>query len=121
MRGTRFSEFEALDIMARCPRFEGCSAPSCPLDLRQEERAVLKGEPRCTLGKTRRKRIGAGTPLPRKGMTKREWAAGKAWDRLPEEEKELRRARGRALSSLSPCVQKGHQNQDRNPSSPFNA
>ena len=96
------SEKAALEIMSQCPRFEGCSAPSCPLDLNQGERIALQGEPRCGLGKTRRKRI--GTDLPRQGMTKREWASAQAWARLPEEEKELRRARGRRLLSLSPRV-----------------
>jgi hypothetical protein len=92
----KFSELEAAALMARCPRFNTCSAPSCPLDLKHDERMVLEGEDRCTLGKKKRMAIAAGTPLPRQGMTKPEWAGAQRWLNLPDSEKEALKQRGRA-------------------------
>jgi hypothetical protein len=31
----------------RCPRFDGCGAPLCPLDPHRHLRSYLKGEPTC--------------------------------------------------------------------------
>jgi len=35
------------DPMSRCPRFNRCSAPLCPLDPNREDRSHLRGEPVC--------------------------------------------------------------------------
>ena len=85
-------EVQSLAIMSRCPRFLNCSVPVCPLDLLQELRTRLPGEPECKLGKTRRFRIGRGTDLERQGLTKREWAAQRRWESLNEAEKKRRTA-----------------------------
>ena len=34
---------------SRCPRYESCSAPLCPLDARWESRHYVRGEPICGL------------------------------------------------------------------------
>lgn len=77
------SELEAVALMARCPRFRTCAVPSCPLDLFQDRRVVLPGEPRCTLPKERRRALGAGTALPFGGLTLREWQGEQRWAAMP--------------------------------------
>lgn len=78
---------ESVALMAQCPRYKKCVAPVCPLDINQELRDYVKGEPKCTLGKARRMRIGADSELPLQGMTKREVSAKRTWDRKSESEK----------------------------------
>lgn len=85
-------EIESLKIMEKCPKFQRCSAPVCPLDLLQDERDSLKDEPKCTLAKSICHRIGKGTTLKRQGYTKGEWAAKKRWEKVPEDEKRRRTA-----------------------------
>lgn len=54
---------ENLERMKRCPRFEFCSAPKCPLDELVDQRIQLGGEPTCpytTRLKSRRVR-----PIPK--------------------------------------------------------
>jgi hypothetical protein len=92
-----FSETHANAIMKLCPRFLRCSAPICPLDLLQEKRSYIKGEPKCGLSKSRRIKIAKGTSLLRRGMTKREWSAYKYWQDLTEAEREKNFARLRAI------------------------
>jgi hypothetical protein len=43
------NEQESLENMKRCPRFDGCSIPRCPLDYFMKERTELPGEPQCPL------------------------------------------------------------------------
>lgn len=93
------SEREALEIMQRCPRFERCSAPICPLDLCQDTRDYFPGEPKCGLAKTRRMAIAKGTKLPRKGMTKKEWAAFQRWEQMDDI---ARRQKLAYLTQISP-------------------
>ena len=91
----KITEEENLVIMKKCPRFEKCSVNKCPLDYFINQRVELQGEPKCSLGKSRRKRIGKGTNLPYQGMTKREWSGEKRWRELPEEKKRIMIERGR--------------------------
>jgi 5-methylcytosine-specific restriction endonuclease McrA len=76
--------------MKLCPRYERCNAPLCPLDPDQELRTYLPGEPKCTLGKARRLKLGES--LPRLGMTKREWSTHNSWNALSESQKASKRA-----------------------------
>ena|GEM_PF-3466585 len=85
-------EVQSLSIMSQCPRFLNYSVPICSLDLLQDQRTRLGGEPRCTLPKSRRQRIGKGTALERQGLTKREWYAQQRWESLSRAEKEERKA-----------------------------
>ena len=76
-----------------CPRFSRCSVNHCPLGPDKDKRVDLPGEPRCTLGKKRRMAIAAQYPdlLPWKGLRPRELSGMRAWEALPEEEKQRRR------------------------------
>lgn len=84
------TELESLQIMRKCPRSERCSVPICPLDLLQDYRDSISGEPKCGLSKAKRLKIAEGTDLERQGMTKLERAAHIRWQRLSESEKERR-------------------------------
>ena len=91
-------ETRSLEIVKQCPRYQECSVPICPLDLLQDDRDYLPGEPKCTLPKSRRFRIGKITDLARCGLTKKEWAAKLRWQELSETEKELKKAKLRQVS-----------------------
>lgn len=86
--------------MRQCPRFQRCSVPICPLDLLQDERDYLPGEPKCTMAKSIRYRIGQDNDLPRKGLTKMEWAARQRYlNRSPEEKEQFKnQGKGRLRS-----------------------
>jgi len=43
------SEEENLINMKKCPRWENCSIPKCPLDFYMSERTELPEEPQCPL------------------------------------------------------------------------
>jgi len=88
---------QALQIMQKCPHFGRCSAPFCPLDPDQDERDYGKDESKCNLSKKKRYAIGIGSDLPRKGLTKMEWAAQQRWNGLDETEKQRRQAKLRGL------------------------
>lgn len=77
-------------LMTQCPRFLFCSVPICPLDIDQDRRDYLPGEPKCTLAKSIRYRIGKDTELPLQGLTKREWSGKQTWDALSDSEKQRR-------------------------------
>lgn len=81
------TELDALAVMKRCPRFQTCSVPSCPLDLKQDCRPVFPGEPRCRLSKEKRRALGKGTALPYGGLTAREALGEKRWASLSDEER----------------------------------
>ena len=89
------TEEENVKIMEKCPRFQSCNAPKCPLDYFQDKRTELEGDDKCALPKSIRKRIGKGTALKYQGMTKREWAGKKIWDAKSDEEKREIIERGR--------------------------
>jgi hypothetical protein len=59
------TEVESVQIMRKCPKFDGCSSPICPLDIDQDYRIWLKGEEKCTLSKAKRERIAKGMRFPR--------------------------------------------------------
>lgn len=84
------SEWSSVKTIKLCPRFQKCSVPSCPLDPNQGNRTVLKGEPKCTLAKSIRLRLGKSAGLPRKGLTRKEWAAKKRWQKLSEVDRQSR-------------------------------
>lgn len=67
------------DIMQSCLKFQRCEAPLCPLDIDYQKRVYLKGEPKCTLGKAIRLKL--GKDLPRKGLFPKEFAAIKRWQK----------------------------------------
>jgi len=71
------NEKNNIACMKQCPRFLKCSVPICPLDFQKDERMYLCGEEKCTLGKTYRKKYGAG--LPWKGLFPKELGGIKAW------------------------------------------
>jgi hypothetical protein len=90
-----------VNILRQCPRFEHRSVPICPLDIDQGLRGQLRGEPRCTMSKKIRYRIGKDTDLPMKGLTKKEWAGRKSWDGLSDTQKHSRIARLRQVLPVS--------------------
>ena len=90
----------AVEIMKQCPRFDRCSVPVCPLDLDQEHRIRLPGEPKCRLGKSARFRIGQNTNLQFQGLTKREWSARQHWQALSEAERQRKTAHLRQISPI---------------------
>ena len=92
---TEITEEQNVKIMEKCPRFQFCNAPICPLDYFQDERVELDGEEKCALAKSIRKRIGEGTALKYQGMTRREYAGKKIWDAKSDEEKREIIERGR--------------------------
>ena len=84
------TEEENLKVMKQCSRFQFCNAPKCPLDYFQDERVELKGEDKCKLPKSIRKKIGKGTALKYQGLTKKEWTGIKIWnDKSDEERREI--------------------------------
>jgi len=89
------TEEENVKIMQRCPRFQFCNAPICPLDYFQDERTKLEGDEKCVLAKSIRKRIGKGTALKYQGMTRKEYAGMKIWNDKSDEEKRGIVERGR--------------------------
>lgn len=80
-------------IIKLCPKFIRCLAPICPLDFYQDDRDYIKGEPKCRLSKSKRIKIAEGTDLHQQGLTKREFAAKKAWESLSEPDKAERRSK----------------------------
>lgn len=64
--------------MQQCPRFHTCDAPKCPLDQDIDLRIKFPEDPKCTLAKSIRMKL--GKDLPTKGMTKKEFAAWKQWE-----------------------------------------
>lgn len=91
---------EARRIVERCPRFARCSVAICPLDLFADCETRLPGEPKCTLAKSIRHRLGTGTELPRQGLTKQEWAARQRWEGLSESQRRNRLANLRPFGSI---------------------
>jgi len=62
-----------------------CSVPICPLDPLKAERIYLAGEPKCSLSKN--KRLKLGKDLPWKGLFPREFAGLKNWNKKTEFQK----------------------------------
>lgn len=64
---------ENTDRMEKCPSFEHCDAPRCPLDELYEHRVAYPEDPVCVAEKPTRYHLGKS--LPRRGMFPIEWAA----------------------------------------------
>ena len=64
---------ENTERMMRCPHFDTCDAPKCPLDELYDVRVKLPGDETCTLRKVDRLRLGAD--LPKRGLFPAEIAA----------------------------------------------
>lgn len=64
--------------MKKCPRFHTCDVPKCPLDEDIDLRVKLPEDPKCTLPKSKRMKL--GKDLPMRGMTKREFAGWRRWE-----------------------------------------
>ncbi len=51
-------ETEATKLMKLCPKYQSCSAPKCPADIRRTERSRrLDDEPECQLRGVARQRL----------------------------------------------------------------
>jgi hypothetical protein len=59
-------------VLESCPQFDTCNCQDCPLDAMNGLRVVWPGERKCTARRSTRLRL--GTLLPRKGLTRREFA-----------------------------------------------
>lgn len=94
----------------KCPRFDVCSAPICPLDIEKDKRIQLNGEPKCKLGKRRRMKLGYG--LPWKGLTPNELAAKTRWEQKSKKEKSEYISR---IAKLREKTQFFHHIQKHNP------
>lgn len=77
---------EDLTIIKRCPRFEFCSAPRCPLDPLMQTRFRFPEEQKCTLGKSIRLKL--GNELQNKGLFPKELGGIKSWNSRTPESKE---------------------------------
>lgn len=71
--------------MQKCPRFKRCSVPICPLDRLMKQRTKVEGEPKRTLPKNTRLKL--GKDLPWKGLWSREISGIRNWENLSEEKK----------------------------------
>ena len=59
--------------MERCPSFEHCDAPKCPLDELYDVRVFIAGDKTCVAERPTRLALGVG--LPNEGLFPREYAA----------------------------------------------
>jgi len=60
-----------LENMKRCPRFESCDIPKCPLDFYMSERVELPEDERCILrGKNKSKRVRGIKSAGMRGISK---------------------------------------------------
>jgi len=62
---------ENVENMERCPRFQSCSIPKCPLDYWMNDRIELADEERCVIrGKTKSKRVKGIKSAGMRGVSK---------------------------------------------------
>lgn len=47
--GRRMKDSDCCKLIKKCPRFQRCSVPLCPLDREVEKRVYLEGDPTCRL------------------------------------------------------------------------
>ena len=90
------AQFET-SVMRRCPRYDRCSAPNCPLDPGYHDRAHRQAdEEKCGVAKTIRLRIveeakaealAAVAALPYGGLTAWEYRGRMRWEQMSDEEK----------------------------------
>lgn len=74
-----------IERMKKCPRFDTCSCPNCPLDQFYKSSFALPGEEKCKLSKKLRQKI--GSDLPWKGLTPKELAGVLGWMKKSENSK----------------------------------
>ena len=55
---------------SKCPSFDGCSSPKCPLDELQIQRVRLPEDPKCKA--TKKTRLLLGKDLPKRGLNSQE-------------------------------------------------
>lgn len=94
-------------VMRRCPQWQTCSAPDCPLDPKYMQRGKRqKGEPVCRAQKPTRLRVAAeaeadGLTTRFGGLTSREAASKRSWEAKTPEQQEAAISRGKkALAAL---------------------
>jgi len=63
---------EEYEVLSSCPQFETCNCNDCPLDALNDIRVFCPGDSGCTARRSTRLRLGGS--LPRKGLTRREYA-----------------------------------------------
>ncbi len=67
------TETENLKNMERCPRFQACSIPKCPLDFYMKDRVEMAEDERCPLmkimGGTRSKRVKGSISAKMRGIS----------------------------------------------------
>lgn len=86
--------------MNKCPKFNRCSAPICPLDIDYKKRVFVEGDLECTLSRDKRMRIGKN--LPNKGLTAKELGGFKSWNKIPlERQQEIAKIGEKNLISLT--------------------
>ena len=68
-----------LERLKSCPRFDWCSVPVCPLDEKRGQALRLPDEPVCSLPKPLRVKL--GSDLPWKGLSPKEFAGLKSWEK----------------------------------------
>lgn len=98
-----------LSPMTDCPRFARCDVSLCPLDKEQAQRTYLLSEPRCSLAKSLRTRL--GKDLPWRGLFPRELAAWRRWERTGPKEREKFIARSEKYRFV-PAPQKQQEEND---------
>ncbi len=91
----------SIEPYRECPRFKTCSTNNCPLHplYMYLHTDPDDPEPRCTMEKQVRERIGAKYPaiLKYQGLTSREYGAKIRWEALSPEEQQERIARAKLL------------------------
>jgi len=63
---------EEYAVLESCPQSDTCNCQDCPLDALNDIRVFWPGERKCTARRSTRLRLGSS--LPRKGLTRREFA-----------------------------------------------
>lgn len=66
-----------MSLYEKCPRFDVCSAPKCPLDDYYHERTEEPGDEQCSLPKRWRVKLAEENPeykTPFGGRTPKEWS-----------------------------------------------
>lgn len=75
------TEEENLKNMKRCPKFDVCSIPKCPLDYFMRERGELPEDEKCPLRGYRTKRTKGIRSARMKGISKFIWKFNKSSDK----------------------------------------
>ena len=92
----KLTEKENLINMKKCPRWEGCSIPKCPLDFYMKERTELPEEPQCPLRRLltkgkHKKRIEGILSHKMRGLLNFIWNRNKSSDKTAKQNRVERR------------------------------